>query len=233
VGGIEFFPDWLAGSTGATTFVKYHASWAIAIGAAAGNLAAPACNWTGILLSENAITPGGLGINMHGGNVSTTTTGTFVIAAVGASQTVAVTATTNMSSTAGLQSNLQITDGTHTILGHVTGISSLNLTFVTDTVIAGSAGNTMGTAAIVTAGPGVGVNLQSQFTTGINFAGSAGGSPTAGGGGTAASFTSTGAAAITLADDQSIKFGSIWLRGHSSTLQYSTNGTSWSTLTLP
>jgi hypothetical protein len=170
---------------------------------------------------------------MHGGNISTTTTGTFTIAAVGASQTVAVTATTNMSAVAGSQSALQITDGTHTILGHVTGIASLNLTFVTDFIIAGTAGNTMGTAAIVTAGPGVGINLQSQFTTGINFAGSAGGAPIGSGGGAVATFTSTGAAAITLADDQSIKFGSIWLRGHSSTLQYSTNGTSWSTLTLP
>jgi hypothetical protein len=169
---LEFFPAWLAGTTGATSFTQFPASWAIAIGAANGGpLGGPATNWTGILLSENSIVPGGLGVNMHGGNISTTTTGTFTIAAVGASQTVAVTAATNMSGVAGFQSALQITDGTHTILGHVTaGPPGLSLTFVTDFIISGTAGNTMGTAAIVTAGPGVGINLQSQFTTGINFA---------------------------------------------------------------
>lgn len=77
--------------------------------------------------------------------------------------------------------------------------------------------------------PGAAVNIQNNYVTGINFAGSGGTTN----GGTSATFSSTGNAAITMADDQSIKLGSIWLRGHSGALQYSTNGTAWSNVTLP
>jgi len=238
--GIEFFPDWLPGtiadfySGSPPPFQKFNAQWAIAIGGAApGTLGAAPKNWIGLLVGKDGIAPGGLALNLHGGTVSTTTTGTFTMAAVGASQTVSVTSTSGISATAGSLTGLQISDGTHTIQGHVTNIASLNLTVVTDSIIAGTAGNTMASAAIVTTAMAAAINLQNYMGTGINFAGSAGGAPVGTGGGTAATFTNTGAPAITLADDQSIKFGSIWLRGHSSTLQYSTNGTSWSTLTLP
>jgi hypothetical protein len=216
---------------------SFNVQWAIAIGGAApGSIGPSPKNWTGILFDKEAIVAGGIGINMHGSPVSTTTTGTFAIAAVGASQTVPVASTTgmNFSQPSGL-TTLQISDGTHTILGYVTNISSLNLTFVTDEILAGTAGNTMASSAVATSGPGVGLNFQNSMGTGINFAGSAGGAPIGTGGGTAASFTSTGNAAITLAVDQSIKFGPIWVRGHGSGsgLQYSTNGTSWTDFTLP
>jgi hypothetical protein len=73
VAGLEFFPDWLPGSTGATTFTKFNASWAIAIGGAgarAGSGDPDPKNWTGILFSENGIAPLGVAINMHGGSSS-------------------------------------------------------------------------------------------------------------------------------------------------------------------
>lgn len=80
-----------------------------------------------------------------GGGVNTTTTGTFTIAAVLSSQTVPVTSTTGI--VVGTQ--LQISDGTHIINGHVTNIASLNLTFVTDAIQLGIAGNTMASGAAV------------------------------------------------------------------------------------
>ena len=80
------------------------------------------------------------------------------------------------------------------------------------------------------------INIQNYHNTGINFAGGTIGSGSPGGGSTrpAAAFTATGAPAITLADvTQSIQLGSVWLRGNAGALQISTNGTSWTTITIP
>ena len=84
-------------------------------------------------------------------------------------------------------------------------------------------GSTSGNAAFAA------IQVQDYHNTGINFAGgSPGGVSTS-----AATFTSTGNAAITMADDQSIKLGTVWIRGHAGALQASTDGTTWTTITIP
>lgn len=64
VAGLEFFPDWLPGDCGGSVVARYHASWAIAIGADGTGVAR---NWTGILVDRNGIAPGGYGIHLRGG----------------------------------------------------------------------------------------------------------------------------------------------------------------------
>jgi len=70
---------------------------------------------------------------------------------------------------------------------------------------------------------GKGINLAQYMDVGIDLSG---GTYTNSG-------SNLGAQAIALADDQSIRLGTVWLRGHSGALQYSTNGTAWSNVTLP
>src|SRR6185369_1393556 len=80
-----------------------------------------------------------------GGGVNTTTTGTFVVAAVASTQTVPVTSATGIT----VGNYLLISDGTHTIVGQVTAIASLNLTVKTIQIITGSAADTMASGAAV------------------------------------------------------------------------------------
>lgn len=81
-------------------------------------------------------------------------------------------------------------------------------------------------ASAATNAPAAIIKMSGTAQTGIDFAGTAGDS-------TVLTATNTGNPMITMADDQSIKLGSIWLRGHAGALQYSTNGTAWSSVTLP
>src|SRR6185369_10423760 len=80
-----------------------------------------------------------------GGGINTTTTGTFVIAAVDATQTVPVTSATGIV----VGTDLQISDGAHLIIGLVTAVASLNLTVKTQSIVLGTAGNTMASGAAV------------------------------------------------------------------------------------
>ncbi len=92
---------------------------------------------------------------------TTTTTATFVVAVVASSQTVVV------ASTAGISNGtlLGISDGTHAITGHVTGISGHNLTVVTDLILNGASGNTMASGALVSVADGVQAVNNNQFGT--------------------------------------------------------------------
>jgi hypothetical protein len=84
-------------------------------------------------------------VSSGGGAVNTTTTTPFTIAAVDVTQTVAVTSATGI--VAGTY--LQISDGAHTIIGHATLVVGLNVTLNTDSIIIGTAGNTMASGAAV------------------------------------------------------------------------------------
>jgi len=89
----------------------------------------------------------------------------------------------------------------------------------------GSSGTFNGASAATNA-PAAIIKMSGTTQTGIDFAGTHGDA-------TVLTATNTGNPMITMADDQSIKLGSIWIRGHSGALQYSTNGTSWTSVTLP
>lgn len=80
-----------------------------------------------------------------GGGINTTTTASFTIVAATFTQTVSVADVTGI--VVGTQ--LQISDGTHILNGHVTNIASLDLTVKTDSIVLGSAGNTMASGAAV------------------------------------------------------------------------------------
>lgn len=83
-----------------------------------------------------------------GGGINTTTTDPFTIAAVNSSQTVSVTDASGIAA----GTYLQISDGTHTIIGLVTAVASLDLTVKTTTIVLGIAGNTMASGSVVQAG---------------------------------------------------------------------------------
>ena len=90
-----------------------------------------------------ALPPNGGG---GGGGATTTTTASFVIAAVGSSQTVALTSATGSA----VGQTIQISDGvTHTIIGQISALAGLNATVVTNAISAGAAGNTMASGASV------------------------------------------------------------------------------------
>lgn len=116
---------------------------------------------------------GSNGTNGTNGHGSTTTTGTFTVAAASSTQTVAVSDGVAFPTLA----YCIITDGTHVIIGQVTaGGGTSSLTVTTTQILLGSAGNTMASSAAV------------------SFAGSVGatGAPGTGGGGnttTTSSFT--------------------------------------------
>jgi hypothetical protein len=79
----------------------------------------------------------------------TTTTASFTVAALAATQTVAVTSVTGLS----VNQYIQVTDGTHTINGKITAIASLNLTVSSLSLIGGTnVGDTMASAAVVAYG---------------------------------------------------------------------------------
>lgn len=78
------------------------------------------------------------------------TTATFTVAAVNGTQTVAFDARDTIRMQ--VNSQVQIADGTHTINGTVLSVNGGTLTAVvqTNTIVAGAAGNTMGSAATIT-----------------------------------------------------------------------------------
>ncbi len=75
------------------------------------------------------------------------TNGTFVVAAVGASQVVP-TAVLNPN-LAPVNARVQISDGTHTIIGTVTAVGTTSVTAQAVAITAGAAGNTMASAATI------------------------------------------------------------------------------------
>jgi hypothetical protein len=80
-----------------------------------------------------------------------TTTATFTVAAVNASQSVAISNFSKVS----VGETIQIGDGTHTINGTVTSVvagssGTGTIAVTTNTIVAGAAGNTMGSAATIT-----------------------------------------------------------------------------------
>jgi hypothetical protein len=76
----------------------------------------------------------------------TTTTSNFTTAAIGSTQTVAVTSATGLA----VNQYVQVTDGTHELNGKITAIASLNLTVSTTSLINGTAsGATMASGATV------------------------------------------------------------------------------------
>jgi len=82
-------------------------------------------------------------------------------------------------------------------------------------------------ASAATNAPHAIIKMSGTAKTGIDFAGTLDDA-------TPLTPTATGAPAMILAEDMSIQFGTgLWLRGHSGALQYSTNGSSWSNVTLP
>lgn len=103
-----------------------------------------------------------------GGTFSTTTTASFVIAAVNSSQTVALTSATGLA----VGNYIYISDGTHTIIGQVTGLSGLSATVVTQSITSGTTGNTMasGAAAALSNVPGNNTILVSDGSTAASVA---------------------------------------------------------------
>jgi len=95
-----------------------------------------------------------------------TTTGSFTTAAIGSSQSVAA------SDVSGLTVNqyIQITDGTNILNGQITVISSLTLTVVTKSLIAGGSGVTMASAAKILYGVSVSQNFASNRASAYAFA---------------------------------------------------------------
>lgn len=79
------------------------------------------------------------------GGFNTTTTATFVVAAVNSSQTVSVASTTGLN----IGNYIYINDVSHTMIGEVTNIVSLNLTVQTSQIVGGIAGDTMASGAAV------------------------------------------------------------------------------------
>src|SRR6185369_8138036 len=77
VAGLEFFPDWLAGTTGDTNDRHYHASWAVGIGGAGADKSGQyPKNWIGLNVFVDGIVgakdhvhlmPGALTGNTPGG----------------------------------------------------------------------------------------------------------------------------------------------------------------------
>jgi hypothetical protein len=67
--GLELFPDWLPGSTGATTYNKFNVQWGLAMGGASpGSNGISPKHWTGFLGCQNGIQGGGIWFNLHGGD---------------------------------------------------------------------------------------------------------------------------------------------------------------------
>lgn len=92
--------------------------------------------------------------------------------------------------------------------------------------LSGSNGTFNGVSATTNA-PAALIKMAGTVSTGIDFAGTLNDS-------TQLTCIATGAPVITVADiTQSIKLGSIWLRGNAGALQYSTNGIAWTSITLP
>lgn len=89
-----------------------------------------------------SIPPGGGG---GAGSFNTTTTASFVVATISSSQTVALTTTTGLN----VGNYIYISDGTHGIIGQVTGLAGLNATVVTSSILAGASGQTMASGAAV------------------------------------------------------------------------------------
>lgn len=80
-----------------------------------------------------------------GGGINTTTTASFTIAAVDATQTVSVTDATGIV----VGTDLQVSDGSHLIIGLVTAVAGLDLTVKTQAISLGSAADTMASGAAV------------------------------------------------------------------------------------
>lgn len=87
----------------------------------------------------------------------------------------------------------------------------------------GAQGTFNGNSAATNA-PAACMKMSGTAQTGIDFAGTANDT-------TIMTATNTGAPVITMTDaTQSIKLGSVWIRGNGGHLQYSTNGTSWTNI---
>jgi hypothetical protein len=114
-------------------------------------------------------------INPATSGETTTTSGSFVIAAVGATQSVSVASAADLETI----DYCVITDGTHSIKGVITAISGSTLTFRTIEITTGAAGNTMASGAVLTvANPyfvldwhGWGTGWASQNALRVNFHG--------------------------------------------------------------
>ncbi|MGH8123921.1 MAG: hypothetical protein ACREPT_14260, partial [Rudaea sp.] len=107
-----------------------------------GNIAFEELGIIGTFTTSADVAP----INPATSGETAVTSGSFVIAAVGMSQTV------NVVSAAGLDlyDRIAISDGTHSMIGTITAIAGTALTVLTSAITAGSAGNTMATAANIT-----------------------------------------------------------------------------------
>lgn len=151
VAGLEFFPDYLAGSTGSNNERHYNASWAVAIGGAGPDSSGKfPKNWYGQVITVDGI----VGKNDHSNMLPGAKTGNTV--------------------------------GGGGYAYQINGSSDPNNAI------------------------GKGINLAHAMDVGVDYS--------------EAKFTT---AAMQLADDQPIKLGSVWLRGHQGHLQRSIDGAIW------
>jgi hypothetical protein len=84
-----------------------------------------------------------LPINPGVAGASTTTSATFVVAAVGSTQTATVVSAAGIT----VGSYGTVNDGTHALTGYVTAVSGSDITVKTSVISAGAAGNTMASGA--------------------------------------------------------------------------------------
>lgn len=71
VAGLEFFPAYVAGSRGGAENGAFNVQWGICLaGSTTGGV-----HWTGILLDQSGVAPGGLWINAHGNSTQATAIG--------------------------------------------------------------------------------------------------------------------------------------------------------------